>query len=658
MDAMANRLLLVGWDAADWRILHPLVDAGELPALRRIVEAGASGQLLGTRPLVPVSQWTTLATGKRPWQHRVCHPLERIAGANQAVPVTAARRRSLALWEMLAQAGKRSLVVGWPATHGGRSENTVVVSDRYAEPTAGPGIKPWPPATPGTYWPEEIGVQLDAGRMSPADVQADLISLCVPEWKQVNQKRDRRLGQLRVFLATDLSHMAAMMSLLSDSRWDFAAVRFPALGAISQIFLPYCLSRPAWIPEVEFGLYQNVIRGACRMLDQMLAKLVQAAGDNASVLVVSAHGVARHAPPPARDGADDNEAWKSPYGIFAACGPGWAGDALVVGATVLDVAPTVLTWFGLPIGDDMEGRVLVEGFAKEPQVTRVVTWEPAPAVASAAVATGSAPSPPLGERAGERRPFAREALNSTPVAEDPGSPEDPRAAAILQRESNWNLAQSYLDAARCAEALPVLEGLFRGFPERLELGHALFQCQLALSRLPEAAETLEVMLEGLPPGSWSLLPRAELCIAKRDFRKARALVAEAWALHPTHPDALRRLGLLLLRLRDWNALAELAKQALKLDDNDPLAWLGLAEAQLRKRLAAEAEEAALRAIGLNYYLSQAHFVLARALIAQGKWQQAQDTMQTILQLQPGNRTAAAYAKRMGQQPPPSSAGES
>jgi hypothetical protein len=558
----------------------------------------------------------------------VCHPIESITRANQAVPVTAARRRSVALWEMLAQTGKRSLVVGWPATHGGRTDNTVIVSDRYAEPTAGPGIKPWPPAAPGTYWPEDIGVQLDAWRMSPEDVQADLISLCVPEWKKVNQKRDRRLGQLRIFLATDFSHLAAMMTLLSGGQWDFAAVRFPALGAISQIFLPYCLPRPDWIPEVEFGLYQNVIRGACRLLDRMLSQLVQAAGDNASVLVVSAHGVARHVSPPARVEAEDNEAWKSPHGIFAACGPGWSGDALVVGATVLDVAPTVLTWFGLPIGDDMEGRVLVEGFTTAPEVTHVATWESAQAVVS------------------------------PPAADDLGSPEDPKATAILRRESDWNLAQSYLDAARCAEALPVLEGLFRGFPERLELGHALFQCQLALRRFPEAAETLEVMLEGLPAGIWSLLPRAELCVAKGDFRVARSLVAEAAGLHTTHPDALRRLGLLLLRLRDWHALADLAKQALKQDDNDPLAWLGLAEAQLRKQSAAEAEQAALRAIGLNYYLSQAHFILARALIAQGKWQPARDTMRTLLRLQPNNRAAAAYAKRMGQQPPPSSTGES
>ena len=61
---------------------------------------------------------------------------------------------------------------------------------------------------------------------------------------------------------------------------------------------------------------------------------------------------------------------------------GFAQDALVFGATVLDVAPTVLTWFGLPFGDDMEGRVLLESFGKAPEVTRVPSWEPAGVFAS------------------------------------------------------------------------------------------------------------------------------------------------------------------------------------------------------------------------------------------------------------------------------------
>ena len=294
--AAHKRLLLVGWDAADWKILHPLIDAGEMPALRRIVEGGASGALLCTQPPVPVAQWTTIATGKRLWQHRVSHPIEKVIGPNEAVHVTAAQRRSRALWEMLAQSGKRCLVVGWPATHGEQTENAVIVSDRFAQPTAGPGIKPWPPPPPGTYWPEALGPRLDGLRMSPEDIKADVVSLYLPDWKRIDQKRDPRLGQLRLFLATDFSHQGAMISLLYREAWDFAAVRFPALGAISQIFLPYCPPRSPWVPEPEFDIYQHVIRAACRMLDRLLHQLVQAAGKEAAVLVVSPHGVRREAP--------------------------------------------------------------------------------------------------------------------------------------------------------------------------------------------------------------------------------------------------------------------------------------------------------------------------------------------------------------------------
>src|SRR5665213_1342414 len=488
---MANRLLLVGWEAADWSILHPLIDAGELPALRGIVETGASGTLLCTQPLVSAAQWTTIATGKRPWQHRVCHPIERVTAEKEAVPVTAAGRRSRAVWEMLARAGKRCLVAGWPATHGEQTANTAIVSDRYAQPTAGPGIKPWPPAAPGTYWPAEIGRRLDGLRMSPEGVQADVISRYIPEWKKIDQKRDRRLGQLRLFLAADFSYQGAMMSLLSSGHWDFASVRFPALGALSQIFHSYRSPRPDWIPEAEFNLYQHVIHCACRVVDHILHLLVQAAGSNTAVMVVSAHGVSRRPLPPSGVRGGDGEAWKSPYGILAACGPGFASDALVSCATVLDVAPTLLTWFGLPIGDDMEGRVLVEAFVEVPAVTHIASWEPTPSV------------------------------EPEQSAEDPGSPDNP-TAAILRRESNWNLAQSYLDAARPEKALPLLEGLFRAFPERPELGHALFQCQLTLQKVADAGETLEVLLEGLPAGIWPLLLRAELGVATGELREGRS----------------------------------------------------------------------------------------------------------------------------------------
>ena len=44
--APRRRVLLVGWDAAEWRVLHPLLDAGLLPTLGGLVAGGAVGDLV------------------------------------------------------------------------------------------------------------------------------------------------------------------------------------------------------------------------------------------------------------------------------------------------------------------------------------------------------------------------------------------------------------------------------------------------------------------------------------------------------------------------------------------------------------------------------------------------------------------------------------
>ena len=612
---MAKRLLLIGWEAADWKTLHPLVDSGKMPALRRLIENGVSGSLLSGQPMVPAVQWTSLVTGKRAWQHRVCHPAELDAEARRPVPVSAAPRRAAALWEILARAGCQSLVVGWPATHGARGEKLALVSNRYAEPTAGPGVKPWPPAISGTYWPATLGRALDLRRVSPEEIQADLISRFVPEWRTIDQKRDHRLGQMRVFLAADLSHYAAMRQLFTAADWSFAALHFPALGALAALFLPYGAPRRDWVSADEFRLYHEVLSSTYSMLDRLLENLSQTAGKDTAIVVASAHGVTQHLPPHYQR-LGDPDIWKSPYGIFAACGPGFNRDALVLGATIHDIAPTILTWFGVPIGDDMEGRVLMESFAAAPDVARVTSWEPEPASTAPA---DPEPSPSPGS-----------------LVTDP-----------IRLETAWNLARSYLDAALYEAALPRLEELFRAFPERAEFGQTLFHCQLTLKRTAAAAETLEVMLEGIPPGIWSLLPRVELLIAMGNREEARSIVQEIERLKPAEPEALRRLGMIYWRLREWKALAGLASEALQRDENEALAWLALAEASLRLREPARAVEAAHRALGLNYFLPQAHLVLARALVIQGKWTEAREAMQTVLRLQPNNRAAAAYSRRTG-----------
>jgi WD40 repeat protein len=40
---IARRVLLIGWDAADWKAINPLLDAGKMPALEQFVNEGVMG---------------------------------------------------------------------------------------------------------------------------------------------------------------------------------------------------------------------------------------------------------------------------------------------------------------------------------------------------------------------------------------------------------------------------------------------------------------------------------------------------------------------------------------------------------------------------------------------------------------------------------------
>ncbi len=52
------------------------------------------------------------------------------------------------------------------------------------------------------------------------------------------------------------------------------------------------------------------------------------------------------------------------FGVFAISGPGIKKDELLHGASVLDITPTILTLYALPVGADMDGKVLVRSLPR------------------------------------------------------------------------------------------------------------------------------------------------------------------------------------------------------------------------------------------------------------------------------------------------------
>ena len=76
------RILLLGWDAADWQVLMPLVEQGLMPSLAGLMARGAWGHLASLQPMISPMLWTTIATGMTADRHGV------LEGVNMIVATT------------------------------------------------------------------------------------------------------------------------------------------------------------------------------------------------------------------------------------------------------------------------------------------------------------------------------------------------------------------------------------------------------------------------------------------------------------------------------------------------------------------------------------------------------------------------------------------
>jgi len=380
-----KRLLLVGWDSADWKIMHPLIDSGRLPGVARLVESGTSGNIATLEPQLSPMLWTSIATGKMAYHHGVPGFTEVDPETKAIVPVSAATRQCRTIWEILAERGLRSHVVSWFATQGEQDMAGSMVSNMFChvKPT-GPDQPPedWPPPPPGTYWPPELEQQLNSQRVTAYDIDPDqIIRLLVPDAPQVDQSKDKRLWVLAEKLAEAFSaHNAAVHRLENDPDWDFCAVYHDAIDHFCHGFMKYHPPRLDWVSEEDFDFYSQVVGGAYVFHDTMLGVMMALAGDDTTVVLVSDHGFhPDHLRPkelpnePAGPAAEHR-----PFGIFVAAGPGIRSDELIFGASLLDVAPTVLSLFDLPTGRDMDGRPLLEIFEHPPSPRFIDSWDDVP----------------------------------------------------------------------------------------------------------------------------------------------------------------------------------------------------------------------------------------------------------------------------------------
>src|SRR5271166_1796474 len=163
---LAKKVLLIGWDAADWKIINPLVDHGVM------------GNIATLRPILSPMLWNSIATGKRADKHGILGFMEPDPQTGGVRPVTSTSRKVKALWNILTQRGYKAHVLGWFAGHPAEPINGISVSDLFPY-AVGPLEKEWP-LPPGAVHPGSMRDTFAALRMHSEEVTEAAILPWIP----------------------------------------------------------------------------------------------------------------------------------------------------------------------------------------------------------------------------------------------------------------------------------------------------------------------------------------------------------------------------------------------------------------------------------------------------------------------------------------------
>ncbi|MDA8105821.1 MAG: alkaline phosphatase family protein [Nitrospiraceae bacterium] len=664
-----KRVLLIGWDAADWKIIHRLVDEGKMPCMAGFIEGGVIGNLATLYPELSPMLWTSIATGKRPHKHGILGFTEPSPESGGVRPITNISRKTRAIWNILGMLHMKSVVIGWWPSHPAEPINGVMVSNHFQKATA-PHGKPWPMGQ-GIVHPPRLAPNLARLRLHPQDVDPGAVLDFVPGLDEIDQDKDHRIEALAKIMAECATVNRAALAVLHHEPWQFAAVYYDGIDHFCHAFMNYHPPRLPWVREEDYEKYRRVVEKGYILHDRMLASLLDAAGEDTTVMIVSDHGFhsdhlrPRHIPVEPAGPAEQHR----PYGIFALKGPGIKKDEVIYGASLLDVCPTILTLCGLPAGSDMDGKPLVNIFTNPPEIRTIESWD----LVQGEDGRHAADSviDPLD---------AKEALDQLVALGYIEKPDDDKekAARECTRELQYNLARSYMETGLGRNALSVFKVLYEGWPGESRFGIQVVQCLLSLDMVDEAETALEEVL--LRKREIAKAAREELKGLQEKYKDAKAgelgqreqyelrklraqsstssyaieylrgsvLLAQKKAddalLHfkkaerisRRNPSLYDRLGESFVKLKRWTDAEDAYTKSLELDPDNAEAHTGLARVALAQRRFSLAARHALNSAGLRFHNPNTHYILGTALHRMGRISEALQALQVAVAQSPAH----------------------
>ena len=423
-----EKVLLIGVDAASWNLVLPLVKAGKLPNIKRLMANGVCGNLTTIDPTLSPVIWTCVATGKVKEKHGIDGFVTEIEG--KEIPLTSNMRKAKAIWNILSAQGKSVSVVGWWNTWPAEQVNGTMISSYVKERIRlGKGYI-YPDIPHQTYPPElidEIRPLLQSGEKEGQEIFHRIFD-GISE-SMLNPTLKRVLENIRLNCIRDETFTQISLYLQKSYAPDFLTVYLGGVDNVGHRFWKYMQPNALnfQVSRKEQEVFGSIIPNYYQYIDQAIGRLVDGCTKNTMIVIVSDHGM-RATFSYGEDGNTGTHRGDDP-GIFIISGTNirvfrynalinnfqnamrvfmarhverriwlfydakwyrtiqlWQGNnhvaskkRLILGfmgnllgklgllkhVSIFDIAPTVLYALGLDVAKDMDGRVITEIFTSE-----------------------------------------------------------------------------------------------------------------------------------------------------------------------------------------------------------------------------------------------------------------------------------------------------
>jgi Type I phosphodiesterase / nucleotide pyrophosphatase len=358
----------------DWIVT--MVGEGSLPFF---ADAQSRAFLTRVEPFPttsPKALWASLVTGKLPYRHgvtgRFSYTMPLTGGANRILllprwigfgiwglipPVRRISAQlpagdSLPLWSMFERVAARSAVLDWPAARPKTQTASVVISpDFFAHP-----------GEPDTIRPPEIE-RIASEELDEARGGFEALRPKIPQ---------RVAAPLLAAVAADTASLRTAATLARSRKFALTLVAVDSLDeATDRLRLRGNTLPPRSTREGE------AIRAIVQELDAQLGALRQEIGEEALLVVISPSAPSPPSLPASAGALFDRllqtEEIGADEGLLIIEGAGVAHRDNPQPARVVDLVPTILFASGLPIANDLDGRVLTEAFQDQLLTTRSVS---------------------------------------------------------------------------------------------------------------------------------------------------------------------------------------------------------------------------------------------------------------------------------------------